>query len=114
MQEIFHCISGVRVISKCLLFDYQSFEDAMLAEFTETTVYPNPVKTTLNINTLLLQDEVVNYSIIDMQGRLLKRGVITTLSSDTHQIEMSSLSIGTYIVQLNSEFRNFTTKVQVN
>ena len=94
--------------------NYQSFEDAMLAEYTKTTVYPNPVETTLNINTLLLQDEVVNYTIVDMQGRLLKRGVITTLSSDKHQIEMGSLSIGTYIVQLNSEFRNFTTKVQVS
>uniref|UniRef100_UPI00260F4201 T9SS type A sorting domain-containing protein n=1 Tax=uncultured Winogradskyella sp. TaxID=395353 RepID=UPI00260F4201 len=94
--------------------DYQNFEDAMLAEFTETSVYPNPVKTTLNINTLLLQDEIVNYTILDMQGRLLKRGVINTISSDRHQIEMSNISSGTYIVQLSSEFRNFTTKIQVN
>ena len=94
--------------------DYQSFEDAMLAEFTKTVVYPNPVKTTLNINTILVEDEIVSYTIVDMQGRLLKRGVITTLSTDRHQIEMSNLSIGTYIVQLTSKFRNFTTKVQVN
>lgn len=93
--------------------DYQSFEDAMLAEFTKTVVYPNPVKTTLNINTILVEDEIVSYTIVDMQGRLLKRGVITTLSTDRHQIEMSNLSNGTYIVQLSSEFRNFTTKVQV-
>ena len=94
--------------------DYQSFEDAMLAEFTQTSVYPNPVKTTLNIKTFLLQYEIVSYTIVDMQGRLLKRGVISSLSDDRHQIDMSNLSIGTYIVQLNSEFRNFTTKVQVN
>ncbi len=94
--------------------DYQSFEDAMLADFTETSVYPNPVKSELNINTLLLQDEIVGYTIVDMQGRLLKRGVISTISTDRHQIDMSNLSMGTYIVQLSSEFRNFTTKVQVN
>jgi hypothetical protein len=94
--------------------DYQSFQDDMLSALTDTTVYPNPVKSNLNIKTFLLEDETVNYSIIDMQGRLLKRGVITTLSNDTHHIDMSMLSNGTYIVQLNSEFRNFTTKVQVH
>jgi hypothetical protein len=93
--------------------DYQSFETAILGELTETSVYPNPVKTTLNIKTLLIEDETIKYSIIDMQGRLLKSGVVTTLSSDTHQLDMSNLSEGTYIIQLNSEFRNFTTKVQV-
>jgi hypothetical protein len=94
--------------------DYQSFEDAMLSEATKTTVYPNPVKSTLNIKTLLLEDEILNYTIVDIQGRLLKSGVIFTISGDKHQLDMSNLSYGTYIVQLNSEFRNFTTKVQVH
>ena len=94
--------------------DYASFEAYMMGELTETSVYPNPVRTNLNIKTFLIDNEIVNYSIADMQGRLLKRGVITTLSNDTHQIDMSTLSNGTYIVQLSSEFRNFTTKVQVH
>ncbi len=94
--------------------DYESFEDAMIGDATETSVYPNPVKSTLNIKTLLFEDEIVNYAIIDIQGRLLKSGVITTISVDIHQLDMSNLSNGTYIVQLNSEFRNFTTKVQVH
>ncbi|WP_299521574.1 T9SS type A sorting domain-containing protein [Winogradskyella sp.] len=92
---------------------YDSFEKSMLGELTETSVYPNPVRSNLNIKTKLLEDETINYSIIDLQGRLLKRGVITTLSNGTHQLDMSNLNNGTYIVQLNSEFRNFTTKVQV-
>ncbi len=93
--------------------NYNDFEKDMLNELTATSVYPNPVKQDLNINTFILEDEIVNYTIIDMQGRLLKHGVITTLSNDTYQLDMSNLSNGTYIVQLNSEFRNFTTKVQV-
>jgi len=94
--------------------DYDSFQEDMLSELTKTSVYPNPVKNYLNIKTVLIENEIVNYSIVDMQGRLLKSGVITTLSNDTHQLDMSTLSNGTYIVQLNSEFRNFTTKVQVH
>ncbi|MFP4847250.1 T9SS type A sorting domain-containing protein, partial [Winogradskyella sp. PE311] len=93
---------------------YDSFEDAILGELTEVTTYPNPVKTTLNIKTLLFEDEIINFSVIDIQGRVLKRGVINTISRDSHQLDMSNLSMGTYIVQLNSEFRNFTTKIQVN
>ena len=95
---------------------YESFQEDILSELTEASVYPNPVKvnTNLNIKTVLFENETVNYSIIDIQGRVLKRGVVTTLSSNKHQIDMSNLSIGTYIVKLNSEFRNFTTKVQVN
>lgn len=93
--------------------DYESFEDAMLDEATETSVYPNPVKNILNVKTVLLENETLNYSIIDIQGRRLESGVITNISGDSHQLDMSKLSNGTYIVQLNSEFRNFTTKVQV-
>ncbi|WP_299361086.1 T9SS type A sorting domain-containing protein [Winogradskyella sp.] len=93
---------------------YNSFEKSMLNELTETSVYPNPVRHNLNIKTTLLEDETINYSIIDMQGRILKRGVITSLSDNVHQLDMSKLNNGTYIVQLNSEFRNFTTKVQVH
>ncbi|WP_111685457.1 T9SS type A sorting domain-containing protein [Winogradskyella tangerina] len=93
---------------------YSSFEESLIKQTTETTVFPNPVKSKLNIKTTLLDNETINYSISDMQGRLLKRGVITTLTDGAHQLDVSNLNNGTYIVQLNSEFRNFTTKVQVH
>ena len=93
--------------------DYEGFQKSVLDGLTEISVYPNPVKSNLNIKTTLLDDETINYAIIDMQGRLLKRGVITNLSSSSHLLDMSNLNNGTYIVQLNSEFRSFTTKVQV-
>ena len=92
---------------------YDSFEKSMLGELTATSVYPNPVKSQLNIKTTLLDDETINYSVVDLQGRLLKRGIITTLSKGEYQLDFSELISGTYIVKLNSEFRNYTTKVQV-
>ncbi len=93
--------------------NYEAFEESMLSELTQTTVYPNPVRTELNIKTVVLENEIINYTIADMQGRLLKRGIISTLSDDKHQIDMNNLSSGTYIVNLNSKYRNFTTKIQV-
>ncbi|MCA0154372.1 T9SS type A sorting domain-containing protein, partial [Winogradskyella vincentii] len=92
---------------------YNDFEKDMLNELTVTSVYPNPVKQDLNVNTILLDEESVDYTIVDMQGRMLKQGVITTMSNDSFQIDMSNLSNGTYILQLKSEFRNYTTKVQL-
>jgi hypothetical protein len=85
----------------------------MLAEAITTSVYPNPVRGQLNINTTILDDEVVTYIITDIQGRILRRGVLTHLTNGNHQMNMRNLSKGTYIIQLNSEYRNFTTKVQV-
>jgi hypothetical protein len=92
---------------------YESFERDMLAEAITTSVYPNPVRGQLNINTTILDDEVVTYIITDIQGRILRRGVLTHLTNGNHQMNMRNLSKGTYIIQLNSEYRNFTTKVQV-
>ncbi|GAB5565673.1 MAG: hypothetical protein Wins2KO_27360 [Winogradskyella sp.] len=92
---------------------YETFEESMLNELTHTSVYPNPVRTELNIKTVVLENEIISYTIADMQGRLLKRGIISTLSDDKHQIDMNNLSSGTYIVNLNSKYRNFTTKIQV-
>ena len=93
--------------------NYKDFESAMLDELTATTVYPNPTKQNLYITTVILEDEVVNYSIIDMQGRVLRQGEIASLSKDTYQLDVSYLSSGTYIVQFNSELRNVSKKIQV-
>ena len=94
--------------------NYRDFEASMIKQNTETSVFPNPVRSKLNIKTTLMDNETINYSIIDMQGRILKRGEISDISKGSHQLDMSNLNNGTYIVQLTSEFRNFTTKVQVH
>ncbi|MCA0133768.1 T9SS type A sorting domain-containing protein, partial [Winogradskyella alexanderae] len=93
--------------------NYKDFETAMLKEVTKTTVYPNPARQNINVNTIVLEDEVISYSIADMQGRVLNVGEISNLEKGNYQLNVSNLSNGTYIVQFNSEFRNISTKIQV-
>ena len=68
-------------------------------------VYPNPAKDMLNINA---QTEITSVEVINVLGQVMlsEKSVATDI-----QMDMSSLSSGTYFVRINSE--NNSTVVQV-
>ncbi len=73
-------------------------------------LFPNPVVTQLNINVDLLKNEVLNYAMIDVNGKLILTG---KLSNNSNTINTSDLAAGFYILKLNSEVRQLTKKIMV-
>jgi hypothetical protein len=72
-----------------------------------TTVYPNPVRTVLNISSEMQLDRV---RITDLTGRLVYEDVI---SGYFHQVNVSEFNQGIYLVQLFTNNGVKTVKVNV-
>lgn len=73
------------------------------------SIYPTLVETTMDV--VCESDEVLNYSIIDLAGRLIDYAEV---NSDEFTINASSLSAGTYVLQLETasglKIKRFTKK----
>ncbi|AVI51363.1 T9SS C-terminal target domain-containing protein [Pukyongia salina] len=74
-------------------------------EETAVTVYPNPVKDILNISTTTVVDSVVVYDVL---GKVVLQAQPDTVSPS---IDMSALSSGAYMVQVNIGNATKTVKV---
>ncbi len=73
-------------------------------------LYPNPVVNSLNVDITLFEGEILNYMMIDLNGKQVLSG---SLNSNTNVIQTKDLAAGLYILKLNSEGRSFTKKIVV-
>ena len=68
-----------------------------------STIYPNPVKNTLNVKVASLNNEKVTLQLTDLSGRLLQNKVTQVGNGETIvQLDVSHLSAGTYFVKIIS------------
>ncbi|MCF6131927.1 T9SS type A sorting domain-containing protein [Flavobacterium wongokense] len=72
-------------------------------------VYPNPATTTLNIATKNLQAEELE--LYDVQGRLI---LSEKMSGTEHQLNISNLENGTYLLKVSGDNKSETIKVIKN
>jgi hypothetical protein len=92
---------------------YDAFKNDFIASNGDTKFYPNPVINTLNVEVELLDDETMNYSVIDIQGRRVMSGAANNLEFGSQVIDASRLNTGMYLVQFVSEYRTITKKIVV-
>lgn len=71
-------------------------------DFNGVSLYPNPVKDILNID-LVDNTRISSVKIYDLQGKLL-------LEKANNDIDVSSLSVGVYLIKIKSEKGEFTKK----
>jgi photosystem II stability/assembly factor-like uncharacterized protein len=71
-------------------------------------IYPNPVNQSLNFNYQVIQSEV-GFSIYDLNGRALINGRLKT-GIVKHQINVSSLMPGNYVLRIFDENKIIATK----
>ncbi|NJN77428.1 MAG: T9SS type A sorting domain-containing protein, partial [Saprospiraceae bacterium] len=68
----------------------------------ETSIFPNPVQETMNIE---ITSETINettISIIDVSGKTIQTQILNNIQGETkHQIDVTNLSKGTYFVTFN-------------
>ncbi|WP_452224077.1 T9SS type A sorting domain-containing protein [Lacinutrix chionoecetis] len=77
-------------------------------------LYPNPAVNNLNVELLLLDAEVMNYNMIDLNGRHVLKGSFDNSTLGKTKVDVSNLSNGLYILTFKSNFRTFSKKIQVN
>ena len=66
-------------------------------------IYPNPVHQDLNIT--ISEQQSGQVIIYDMEGKILIGPILVSNHSDIHQVDVSALSSGTYIVEYVSDDR---------
>ncbi len=93
---------------------YKTFEDDFIANNSEINLFPNPVKSTLNVSIQTFDDEVMTYEMRDMSGRQVANGSNNSLNAGTGQIDVTNLANGMYIITFESEYRTIIKKVMVN
>jgi len=66
------------------------------------TLYPNPTNGQVNLNIDLLEDNKVNYEVLDITGRVVLSGNWGSLQTGNNQrqIDIQSLSAGTYSISI--------------
>jgi len=68
------------------------------------SVYPNPTNGLVNLKIDLLEENEVSYEVLDITGRIVLTGTLGSLNIGNHlrQIDIQSLSAGTYNIQLTA------------
>ncbi|GAA4963170.1 T9SS type A sorting domain-containing protein [Algibacter aquimarinus] len=92
---------------------YQAFKDDFIAENGRVKFFPNPVVNTLRVDMEIFDDEVMNYSVIDISGRRVISGSAKDLEYGAQTVDTSRLKAGMYLVQFTSEYRTITEKIIV-
>ena len=84
-----------------------SLSDLSTAEISknEMVIYPNPVKDFLNIN---IENNNLKIELYSMDGKLI------LTKENTKQVNVSSLSKGTYILKVITADKTFTQKISKN
>jgi|TARA_B110000908_G_scaffold135866_1_gene160856 hypothetical protein len=94
----------------------QGFQQSLWAiyltssEKIHITTYPNPFTEVVNFNTISIKSGKIAVRIFDINGKLvyLKEQLIT---NNQCALNLSKLSIGTYLVRLSTKELNYYTKI---
>ncbi|WJJ96137.1 T9SS type A sorting domain-containing protein [Algibacter luteus] len=92
---------------------YEAFKKDFIKMNSISNFFPNPVVHSLNVEIELIENEVMNYNIIDVSGRSVMSGVANDLESGLQTLNTSRLNSGMYLVQFSSEYRTITNKIIV-
>jgi len=72
-------------------------------EQSKISVSPNPTADFININTT---EEIINLSIVDINGRLIQK-----LDNGTSRVDLSNLSAGTYFLTYDTEGKHYLNRI---
>lgn len=82
-----------------------STKRAINATVADISFYPNPAINTLNIKSTLDLNDTTNYTIVNLLGKTVGKGIVKNAS-----IDVSNLNTGAYIVNLSGSSVQYTSK----
>lgn len=89
--------------------------DQIIDSERKIDVFPNPASTNINLNVYVTQRELINYSIIDINGRIAHQKQVE-LSQGNNQIsiDINSWNRGIYFVKFSSISFEETKRILIN
>ena len=92
---------------------YEAFKEDFIGMYAKVKFFPNLVVNKLNVDIEVFDNEVMEYSVIDVSGRRVISGSAKDLEYGMQTINTSRLNAGMYLVQFTSEYRTITEKIIV-
>lgn len=77
------------------------------------SIFPNPSKDVVTVSAKLLSNDDVIISVYDITGRVIYVNEINNVNAISHQIDISSYTKGTYILEISSTEENIVKKIIV-
>lgn len=77
-----------------------------LSSLINLKIYPNPTSKLIYLEFNQLYSQKLNYRLVDLQGRLVKTGEVSSLKTE---ISMQPFSTATYFLQINDEGNTLKT-----
>jgi hypothetical protein len=90
--------------------NFDDFMEAYTAENLDASVSPNPTRDIVKVDVTKIENELLNYQVTDISGRLFRNGSISN-QQQVNNIDLSGLKPGTYIVTFKSDLRTFSKKI---
>ena len=101
-------IDGIEVYNADIsAVDDMKFEDSNLK------VYPNPVKDYLFVDVNDIQDTNLNLSLLDVSGKQLMNVNVSPGATYPHQLDVSNLQEGFYLLKISSNRKSTTRKISI-
>lgn len=94
-------------------FGYLS-DDLIKADDTSFEVYPNPADSYLRIRFLYKNNNAGDLSIFDQSGKQVYSETDISFADNYHEIDVSSLSPGIYIMKFPTANRSYSKKIVIN
>jgi N-acetylmuramoyl-L-alanine amidase len=100
--------------SKTAISCAKSSNSASTISDSEIKVYPNPSNGFFTISMKTKSARSINYYIYDITGKLLENNNLPNNENSEIFVDISSLSIGTYILKVNADNQEFSQKIIKN
>ncbi|MBN2173278.1 MAG: T9SS type A sorting domain-containing protein [Bacteroidales bacterium] len=87
-----------------------------LKQIAEHTIFPNPVRSELNVRFTIEESDVLKFDLVSPQGKTVKTSGKTNFhpGQNTFTMQVSSLKPGMYFLYINGEKYRFNEKVLIS
>lgn len=74
-------------------------------------IYPNPTNDVVNVDLSSFGEGMVNISLFDITGKLLEQNRVAVSANMIHQVNMSALKSGLYLMNVNGENESSSVRI---
>ena len=98
-----------------LFFIYSIFYKDLSKDISSVKIFPNPANEVINLSFELKQSDDMQIKILDLAGRECYQQYLGQISGhQAHQIDISALKKGSYVLILDGQRNHLVKSVNVN
>lgn len=90
-----------------------TLERSIEADFQVISIYPNPASDVLNVNYFATSTKTINWSLMDVNGKVIYRSNTVAQGEVTIEIPVHSINTGIYLLTINSDTERIIERIVI-